>query len=449
MNRRIAEKLALGFIIATGAAIVVVMGMLYWWDEAKPYFMHLLNKPETKVITFPAVAEASEPEPAKGFVQTMVSALPIIGKWDQEYPSPLLNGSRGPQDPTLSGTAPSGPSMLLQVTRPLPQQFKVGDTVRWVAGGGAVRQGVVQAAHLDPGTNEWTYDVLRIDGPDWPNLEEYRMGLVVPGITSPYQDRVEGLSIKWLNPDGTPGIGIVERSEFDAIASGWTYHVRLADGTLFRTDPTTRIILTDVVNWCACALAPEDTTVPTPKPTPAPPNPTPIPDPTATPEPEPTEEPTPEPTEAPTGAGVTNAEAILRVDQYAQGVNGRSGLNLGEDQDQRAFILWHNDENYLQLGVKNGSIKENAALLVKDRRVGVGTATPTERLHINGNVMADDFLEFEAHTAASEQSIEAKGTQTVPRPFSTSLIWMMAGSLGLLLVTPGLVLGYHKIRRDE
>jgi hypothetical protein len=28
------------------------------------------------------------------------------------------------------------------------------------------------------------------------------------------------------------------------------------------------------------------------------------------------------------------------------GPEGRSGLNLGEDQNQRAFILWHNDENY-------------------------------------------------------------------------------------------------------
>jgi hypothetical protein len=58
------------------------------------------------------------------------------------------------------------------------------------------------------------------------------------------------------------------------------------------------------------------------------------------------------------------------------GPEGRSGLNLGEDQDQRAFILWQNDENYLQLGVRNGSVQENDALVVKDRRVGIGTANP-------------------------------------------------------------------------
>jgi hypothetical protein len=74
------------------------------------------------------------------------------------------------------------------------------------------------------------------------------------------------------------------------------------------------------------------------------------------------------------------------------GPEGRSGLNIGEDLDQRGFILWQNDENYLQLGVKNGSIQENDALVIKDRRVGVGTATPTERLHVNGKVRANQFL---------------------------------------------------------
>jgi hypothetical protein len=74
------------------------------------------------------------------------------------------------------------------------------------------------------------------------------------------------------------------------------------------------------------------------------------------------------------------------------GPNGRSGLNLGEDQDQRAFILWHNDENCLQLGVRNGNLQENDALVIKDDRVGVGTATPAQRLHVNGNVQANQFL---------------------------------------------------------
>jgi hypothetical protein len=231
------------------------------------------------------------------------------------------------------------------------------------------------------------------------------------------------------------------------------------------------------------------------------------------------------------------------------GPEGRSGLNLGEDQNQRAFILWHNDENYLQLGVKNGNIQENDALVIKDRRVGVGTASPTERLHVNGNVRANQFLtpssiplktniqtiegalekvqalqgvsydwkadgkhdigliaeevgkvipeivvyeengkgatavdyarlvpvliegmkeqqqlledkdsqitalkqEKDSQVAALEARIAAleedRSLQTGLFPFSASIMWILAGNLGMLLVTPGLMLGYRRIRR--
>jgi hypothetical protein len=77
--------------------------------------------------------------------------------------------------------------------------------------------------------------------------------------------------------------------------------------------------------------------------------------------------------------------------------SGRSGLNLGEDSNHRAFILWQNEEDYLQLGVRNDDVQENDALVLKDRRVGVGTANPTERLHVNGNVRANQFLTASSH----------------------------------------------------
>jgi Chaperone of endosialidase len=247
------------------------------------------------------------------------------------------------------------------------------------------------------------------------------------------------------------------------------------------------------------------------------------------------------------------------------GPDGRSGLNLGEDLDQRAFILWQNDGNYLQLGVRNGDIQEQNALVVKDRRVGIGTSNPTQRLHVNGNVRANQFLtnssqrwktniqtiegalekvqglrgvsydwkvdgkhdigliaeevgkvipevvvheangkdaigvdyarlapvlieaikeqqqlledrgaqitaqqeqikaheqqiaalqennhKLEARMTTLEGSVGAKGAQTGLLPFSASVMWMLAaGGLGLVLAVPGLVLGYHRIRRDE
>jgi hypothetical protein len=53
--------------------------------------------------------------------------------------------------------------------------------------------------------------------------------------------------------------------------------------------------------------------------------------------------------------------------------------------------------------------------------------------------------------AALEESVGAgaKGTQTGLLPFGTSVVWMITGGLGLLLVTPGLMLGYRRTRRDQ
>ncbi|HZA25327.1 MAG TPA: tail fiber domain-containing protein [Dehalococcoidia bacterium] len=65
--------------------------------------------------------------------------------------------------------------------------------------------------------------------------------------------------------------------------------------------------------------------------------------------------------------------------------------------------------------------------------------------------LQEDDHEFEARIAALEKSLgaEAKRVQTGLLPFNASLMWMLAGGLGLLLVTPGLVLGYRRFRRDE
>jgi hypothetical protein len=228
------------------------------------------------------------------------------------------------------------------------------------------------------------------------------------------------------------------------------------------------------------------------------------------------------------------------------GVDGRSGINLGEDLNHRAFILWNNDEDYLQLGVRNGSVQENDAVVVKNNRVGIGTANPAQRLHVNGNVLANNvsvpscmklktdiktlegalakvqdlrgvsfnwkadgkhdigliaeevgevvpevvtydengkdaiavdnsglvqvlvegvkeqqqlleekdaqITSLEARIAALEESVgvEAKDVQAGALPFiNSSVMWMLAGGLGLLLVSPGLVLlGYRRIKRD-
>jgi trimeric autotransporter adhesin len=61
--------------------------------------------------------------------------------------------------------------------------------------------------------------------------------------------------------------------------------------------------------------------------------------------------------------------------------------------------------------------------------------------------LQENNRELEGRVLALEK---AKGVQTGLLPFSTSVMWMMlAGGLGLVLVTPGLVLGYRRIRKDE
>jgi hypothetical protein len=72
--------------------------------------------------------------------------------------------------------------------------------------------------------------------------------------------------------------------------------------------------------------------------------------------------------------------------------SGLSGVNLGEDQNQRAFILWVANNNYLELGTRNDGATYGNTLVVRDGKVGVGASSPTERLTVNGNVLADDFV---------------------------------------------------------
>ncbi len=60
-----------------------------------------------------------------------------------------------------------------------------------------------------------------------------------------------------------------------------------------------------------------------------------------------------------------------------------------------------------------------------------------------------EIAALQARMTTLEESVGAKGAQTGLLPFSASLMGMLAGGLGLLLVTPGLVLGYRRLRRDE
>lgn len=66
-----------------------------------------------------------------------------------------------------------------------------------------------------------------------------------------------------------------------------------------------------------------------------------------------------------------------------------SGFNLGEDIDNRAFILWNNGSNRLEMGTKSAGTSYGAFLVLKDGRVGVKNSSPLYDLHVgDGNINA-------------------------------------------------------------
>jgi hypothetical protein len=185
----------------------------------------------------------SAPRPGTGAVPP---APPVV-----EPPPPPRDKRDGPAEPM-----------------PGPQEFfSLGDRVRWVGRGGWIHEGEVKAYRVSESTGQWLYDVLRTDGTIWPDLEETRIGRVVPGITGPYQPRVEGLLVRLVNRDGSAVAGIVEATEPDPATGSWRYRVRLANGELFVTEPTVRILLSDVIAVGYPTPVPQaPTALPTPEP---------------------------------------------------------------------------------------------------------------------------------------------------------------------------------------
>jgi Chaperone of endosialidase len=76
--------------------------------------------------------------------------------------------------------------------------------------------------------------------------------------------------------------------------------------------------------------------------------------------------------------------------------SGLSGINLGEASNQRAFILWQDQHDYLELGTHSDGRTHGNTLVIKGDKVGVNLNSPTdsppESLTVNGNVLADSFV---------------------------------------------------------
>ncbi|MDH3245658.1 MAG: hypothetical protein OEM26_13655 [Saprospiraceae bacterium] len=69
-----------------------------------------------------------------------------------------------------------------------------------------------------------------------------------------------------------------------------------------------------------------------------------------------------------------------------------SGINLGESDSDRGFILWENDGDLLKLGTRHSATTYDYILALKDGKLGIGTNAPTELLDINGNALVRSDL---------------------------------------------------------
>jgi hypothetical protein len=124
-------------------------------------------------------------------LQPSVSRL--LTRYEDEANTVIRPVSQGQWQPY-----PVTPPPTPEPTPAPPRQFGVGDTVRWLIGGGGIAQGVIESYRLGA-AGYWVYDVMRDSGHPWVGLEENRMTLVVDGVSLPFQPHVKGLMVMYFD----------------------------------------------------------------------------------------------------------------------------------------------------------------------------------------------------------------------------------------------------------
>lgn len=93
------------------------------------------------------------------------------------------------------------------------------------------------------------------------------------------------------------------------------------------------------------------------------------------------------------GIGTSTPHQLLVVgDDFGSALSGNritigsltddAGINIGKDIDNRAFILWKNEDNALAIGTRAFGSGTNNMFLKSSGNVGIGTTNPQEKLHI-------------------------------------------------------------------
>ena len=78
------------------------------------------------------------------------------------------------------------------------------------------------------------------------------------------------------------------------------------------------------------------------------------------------------------------------------------GFMVGEDDSNRAWMVWSVNDNLLSFGMLNNNTRYGNTLVLKDGNVGVGTAEPTSKLHISSLGEATLTIEADTNDIGSE-----------------------------------------------
>ena len=77
-----------------------------------------------------------------------------------------------------------------------------------------------------------------------------------------------------------------------------------------------------------------------------------------------------------------------------------TGFMTGEDSDNRAFLTWNIDNNFLGIGIEDGGSQWSNMICLRNGNVGFGTSNPTAKFHVTGSGDADVQLPTDAISAS-------------------------------------------------
>ncbi|MBN2226859.1 MAG: tail fiber domain-containing protein [candidate division Zixibacteria bacterium] len=81
--------------------------------------------------------------------------------------------------------------------------------------------------------------------------------------------------------------------------------------------------------------------------------------------------------------GAYSGEMIVIGDASS---GGYSGLTAGENEDNRCWLAWNNDNDFMYFGTKKAGTHYSNTLVLRDGEIGIGTNSPNYTLDVRGTI---------------------------------------------------------------